>query len=170
MRTRNGCGQFLNLAFIFELCELHGGRPDRSLFGPKCSRQDDCVDKMVDEFRMCCTGIQFVVSFVLSAAPNDRECNVLKVDIFFAVGADQGLSEEWEAKDDVEGHWTREVKIVREKEIKHLWDMEVYVYSTGEEARALEEDVVSQPRMEGRFVQLGRRRRLRIDSVQGSCD
>ena len=60
-----------------------------------------------------------------------------KLDIL-AVDADQGLSEEWEAEDDFKGGPLdpREVKIARENEIKYLWDMEVYEYSTEAEARA----------------------------------
>ena len=113
---------------------------------------------MVDEFRLCRTGTQFVVSLVF-CAPNDHECNVPTIAIrsvccwnleptatrltlpkldILAVDADQGLSEEWEAEDDVKGGPLdpREVKIAREKEIKYLWDMEVYEYSTEAESRA----------------------------------
>ena len=44
----------------------------------------------------------------------------------------------WEAEDDVKAGPLdpREVKTAREEEIKHLWDMEVYEYSTEAEARA----------------------------------
>ena len=54
------------------------------------------------------------------------------------VDADEKLPEEWEAEDNVKGGPLdpREVKIAREKEIKFLWDMEVYEYSTEAEARA----------------------------------
>ena len=60
-----------------------------------------------------------------------------KLDIQ-AVDADEEPPEEWEAEDDVK--WRpldpREVKIASEKEIKYLWDMEVYECSTEAEARA----------------------------------
>ena len=46
---------------------------------------------------------------------------------------DEELQEEWEAEDDVKGLY--EVKNTREKEIKYLWYMEVYEYSTEAEAR-----------------------------------
>ena len=54
-----------------------------------------------------------------------------------AVDADEGPPEEWEAEDDVKGGPLdpREVKTAREKEIKYLWDMEVYEYSTEAESR-----------------------------------
>ena len=60
-----------------------------------------------------------------------------KLDIL-AVDADEEPPEEWEAEDDVKGGPLdpREVKTAREKEIKYLWDMEVYEYSTEAEARA----------------------------------
>ena len=59
-----------------------------------------------------------------------------KLDIL-AVDADEKPPEEWEAEDDVKGRPLdpREVKTSREKEIKYLWDMEVYEYSTEAEAR-----------------------------------
>ena len=48
------------------------------------------------------------------------------------------LQEEWEAEDDVKGGPLdpHEVKNARENEIKYLWDMEVYEYSTDAEAWA----------------------------------
>ena len=51
---------------------------------------------------------------------------------------DEEPPEEWEAEDDVKvGPLDpREVKTAREKEIKYLWDTEVYEYSTEAEARA----------------------------------
>ena len=81
--------------------------------------------------------------------PNDQElflelrthCNIAhslpKLDIP-AVDADEEPPEEWEAEDDVKGRPLdpREVKTAPEKEIKYLWDMEVYEYSTEAEARA----------------------------------
>ena len=59
-----------------------------------------------------------------------------KLDIL-AVDPDEELQEEWEAEDDVKGGPLdpHEVKNAREKEIKYLWDMEVYKYSTEAEAR-----------------------------------
>ena len=60
-----------------------------------------------------------------------------KLDIL-AVDLDEELQEEWEAEDAVKGGPSDpdEVKNAREKEIKHLWDMDVYEYSTEVEARA----------------------------------
>ena len=60
-----------------------------------------------------------------------------KLDIL-AVDPDEELQEEWEAEDDVKGGPCdpHEVKNAREKEIKYLWDMEVYEYSTEAKARA----------------------------------
>ena len=60
-----------------------------------------------------------------------------KLDIL-AVDADEEPPEEREAKDDVKGGPLdpREAKTARENEIKYLWDMEVYEYSTESEARA----------------------------------
>ena len=59
-----------------------------------------------------------------------------KLDIQ-AVDADEEPPEEREAEDDVKGGPLdpREVKTAREKEIKYLWDTEVYEYSTEAEAR-----------------------------------
>ena len=55
-----------------------------------------------------------------------------------AVDPDEELQEEWEAEDDVKGGPLdpHEVKNACKKEIKYLWDMEVYEYSTEAEARA----------------------------------
>ena len=55
-----------------------------------------------------------------------------------AVDADEEPPEEWEAEDDVKDGPLdpHEVEIAREKEIKYLWDMEVYEYSTEAEATA----------------------------------
>ena len=55
-----------------------------------------------------------------------------------AVDADEEPLEEWEAEDDVKGRPLdpREGNFASEKEIKYLWDMEVYEYSTEAEARA----------------------------------
>ena len=49
-----------------------------------------------------------------------------------AVDANEEPPEEWEAEDDVKERPLdpREVKNASEKEIKYLWDMEVYEYST----------------------------------------
>ena len=60
-----------------------------------------------------------------------------KLDIV-AVDADEEPPEEWEAEDDDTGGSLdpREVKNALEKEIKYLWDMEVYEYSTETEAPA----------------------------------
>ena len=60
-----------------------------------------------------------------------------KLDIL-AVDADEELSEEWEAEDDIKKGPLdpREVNTASEKEIKYLWHMEVYEYSIGAEARA----------------------------------
>ena len=60
-----------------------------------------------------------------------------KLDIL-AVDALEESPEEWEAEDDVKGGPLdpREVKTDREKEIKYVWDMEVYEDSTEAEARA----------------------------------
>ena len=57
---------------------------------------------------------------------------------FLVVDPDEEQQEEWEAEDDVKGGPLdpREVKKAREKEIKYLWDMEVYEYSAEAEARA----------------------------------
>ena len=51
---------------------------------------------------------------------------------------DEELQEEWEAGGDVKGGPLdpHEVKHARDKEIRCLWDMEVYEYSTEAEARA----------------------------------
>ena len=60
-----------------------------------------------------------------------------KLDIL-AVEPDEGLQEEWEAEDGVKDGPLdpHEVKNAREKEIKYVWDMEVYEFSTEAEARA----------------------------------
>ena len=69
--------------------------------------------------------------------PLQHRPSLPKLDIL-AVDADEELPEEWEAEDDVTGAPLdpREVKTAREKEIMYLWDMEVYEYYTGAEARA----------------------------------
>ena len=55
-----------------------------------------------------------------------------------AVDADEEPLEEWAAEDDVKGEPLdpHEVKNARDKEIRYLWDMEVYEYSTEAEERA----------------------------------
>ena len=60
-----------------------------------------------------------------------------KLDIL-AVDVNEEPPEEWEAEDDVKGRPLdpREVKRAREKEMKYLWDMDVYEHSTEAEARA----------------------------------
>ena len=106
---------------------------------------------MVAKFRMRCTGTQLIDSLV-HCARNDHECNVPenynqasagtsdplqhrppvpKLDIL-AFDADEEPHGEWEAEDDVNGGPLdpREVKNARKKEIKYLWCMEVYEYST----------------------------------------
>ena len=69
--------------------------------------------------------------------PLQHRPSLPKLDIL-AVDADEQLREEWEAEDDVKGGplHPREVKTAREKEIKYLWDVEVYEYSAEAEARA----------------------------------
>ena len=54
-----------------------------------------------------------------------------KLDIL-AMHPDEELQERWEAEDDVKvGPLDKqEVKNAREKDMKYLWDMEVYEYST----------------------------------------
>ena len=60
-----------------------------------------------------------------------------KLDIL-AVDPDEELQEEWDAEDDVKGGPLdpHEVNNAREQEMKYLWDMEVFEYSTEAEARA----------------------------------
>ena len=60
-----------------------------------------------------------------------------KLDIL-AVDADAEPHEQWEAEDDVKGGPLdpREVKNPSEKEVKYLWCMEVYEYSTEAVSRA----------------------------------
>ena len=61
-----------------------------------------------------------------------------KLDIL-AVYPDEELQEEWEAEKTMSKGGPldpHEVKNAREKEIKYLWDMEVYEYSTEAEALA----------------------------------
>ena len=100
---------------------------------------------MIDKFRMRCTGLQ-LIELTVSCAPNDHECNVPAITIrpwcrwnfgstaalpalpkldIFAVDVDEEPPEEREAEDDVEERPLdpREVKNVRGKEIRYLWDM-----------------------------------------------
>ena len=106
---------------------------------------------MVHKFRMRCTRTQLIQPLV-HCAPDDHECNVPAITIrlgcrwnfgstatspafkleILAVDADEEPPEEWGAEDDVKGRPLDP----REKEIKFLWDMDVYEYSTEAEARA----------------------------------
>ena len=97
---------------------------------------------MFDKLRIC-TSTQLFEPFV-HCAPNDHECSVPAITIRLpklciqAVDADEEPLEEWEAEGDVKGGPLdpHEVKNARDKEIRCLWDMEVYEYSTEAEARA----------------------------------
>ena len=88
---------------------------------------------------MSATSQQLQSDICVAAAKDQPQHRPLlpKQDIL-AVNPDEELQEEWEAEDDVKGGPLdpREVKNAREKEIKYLWDMEVYEYSTEAEARA----------------------------------
>ena len=113
---------------------------------------------MVDKLWMRCTGTQLADSLstvrqtIISAMPQQLQSDLCvaaakdqpqhrprlpKLDIL-AVDQDEELLEECEAEDDVKGGPLdpHEVKSVREKEMKYLWDMEVYEYCTEAEARA----------------------------------
>ena len=106
---------------------------------------------MVDKFGIRGTDTQLIKSLV-HCAPNDRECNVPAIAIrpgcrwkfgstaasSVSVDADEELPEEWEAEDDVKGGPLdpHEVQIAPEKEIKYLWDMEVYECSTEAKTQA----------------------------------
>ena len=107
---------------------------------------------------MRCTSTQLADSLV-HCSPNDHDCSVPAITVgsvccrgegpaatsptsseagYSFGGSGRRTSEEWEAEDDVKGGPLdpREVKNAREKEMKYLWDMEVYEYSTEAEARA----------------------------------
>ena len=113
---------------------------------------------MVDKLWMRCTGTQLADSLstvrqtIIGAMPQQLQSDLCvaaakdqpqhrprlpKLDIL-AVDLDEELLEECEAEDDVKGGPLdpNEVKRVGEKEMKYLWDMEVYEYSTEAEARA----------------------------------
>ena len=116
---------------------------------------------MVDKFRMRCAGTQLIESLV-HCAPNDSQVQcpsnciqtwlgvagtsdplqlrtpLPKLDIL-AVDADEGPPERVGSRERRQGGKPLvpyEVKTAREKEIKYLWDMEVYEYSTEAEALA----------------------------------
>ena len=74
-----------------------------------------------------------------------------------AVDADEEPQLEWEAEDDVKGGPLnpREAKNAREKEIKYLWDVEVYENSSG--STGVNRTQPSWPQM-GRYQQRKRRR------------
>ena len=131
---------------------------DRSLFGPnvpgkmialtKWLTNSGCVAQALSSLSHSSSVRQPIMSAMSqqlqsdlcvagTSNPPQTRLTLPKLDIL-AVDADRGLSEEWEAEDDVKGGPLdpREVKIAREKEIKYLWDMEVYEYSTEAEARA----------------------------------
>ena len=99
---------------------------------------------MVDKLWMRRTSTQLADSLV-HCAPNDHECNVRAITVGSVCcrgerpAATSPTSSEaryfqegWEAEDDVKvGPLDKqEVKNAREKDMKYLWDMEVYEYST----------------------------------------
>ena len=94
---------------------------------------------MVDKLWMRCTSIQ-VADSLIHCAPNDHDCNVpaITVGSMCCRGPLDILEVESEAEDDVKGGPLdpHEVKNSREKEIKYMWDMEVYEYFNEAEARA----------------------------------
>ena len=120
---------------------------DRSLFGPnvpgkmialtKWLTNSGCVAQALSSLSHSFSVRQTIMSAMSqqlqsdlcvagTSNPPQTRPTLPKLDII-AVDADQGLSEEWEAEDDVKGGPLdpREVKIAREREIKYLWDMEV---------------------------------------------
>ena len=131
---------------------------DRSLFGPSVPHSMNtltrwltnpgCVAQALSSLTHSSTVRQTILSAVsqqlqsdlcVAAAKDQPQHRPLlpKLDIL-AVDPDEELQEEWEAEDDVKGGPLdpHEVKNAREKEIKYLWDMEVYEFSTEAEARA----------------------------------
>ena len=131
---------------------------DRDLFGPDLRHgmntltrwltNSGCVAPTLSSLTHASTWRQTIMSSVsqqlqsdLFAAgatdPLQHRSSLPKLDIL-AVDGDEEPPEEWEAEDDVKGGPLdpREVKNAREKEIKYLWDMEVYEYSTEAQARA----------------------------------
>ena len=131
---------------------------DRSLFGQNVPHGMDtltrlltnsgCIAQALSSSTHSSTVRQTIMSDMsqqlksdLSAAgttdPTQHRLRLPKLDVF-AVDADEAPLEEWEAEDDVKGGPLdpREVKAARQKEIQHLWDMEVYEYLSEAEARA----------------------------------
>ena len=131
---------------------------DRSLFGPNVSHGMNTLTRWltnsgcVAQARSSLNHLSIVRQTVMSATSQQLQSDLCvagnsdplqhrpplpKLDIL-AVDADEEPPEEWEAEDDVKGRPLdpREVKTAREREIKYLWDMEVYEYSTEAEAPA----------------------------------
>ena len=90
---------------------------------------------MVDELRVHGADTQLCAA-AATHHPQHRP-PLPKLDIL-ALDADEELQQEWEAEDDVKGGPLdpHEVKNARVKEMKYLWDMKVYEYSTVAEALA----------------------------------
>ena len=113
---------------------------DRSLFGPNLPHSMNTLNSSTVRQTIMSAMSQQQQSDLGVAGTSDplqHRPPLPKLDIL-AVDADEEPSEEWEAEDDVKGGPLdpRQVKTAREKEIKYLWDMEVYEYSTEAEARA----------------------------------
>ena len=131
---------------------------DRSLFGPdllhgmntltRWLTNSGCVAQALSSLNHSSTVHQTITSAMSqqlrsdlgiagTSDPLQHRPPLPKLDIL-AVDVDEEPPEEWEAEDDVKGRPLdpREVKNAREGEMKSLWDMEVFEYSTEAEARA----------------------------------
>ena len=131
---------------------------DRSLFGPNVPHGMDtltrwltnsgCVAQALSSLNHSSTVRQTIMSAMSqqlqsemgtagTSDPLQHRPPLPKLDIL-AVDADEEPPEEWEAENDVKGVPLdpREVNTARKREIKYLWGMEVYEYSTEAEARA----------------------------------
>ena len=131
---------------------------DRSLFGPRVPHgmntltrwltNSGCFAQALSSLTHSSTVPQTIMSaksqqlqsdlYVAAAKDQPQHRPLLPKLEILAVDPDEELQEEWEAEDDVTGGPLdpHEVKNAREKEIKYLWDVKVYEYSTEAEARA----------------------------------
>ena len=129
---------------------------DRSLFGPNVPHgvntltrwltNSGCVAQALSSLNHSSTVRQTIMS-AMSSNYNQTwvslklriHCSIARLCQSMGILAvDEAPPDEWEAEEDVKGEPLdpREVKSARDKEMKYLWDMEVYEYSTEAEAPA----------------------------------